>query len=67
MQHYFALGLDAAKTTLGIPMYGYSFKLCDPTNTRVGAPACGYKKDVMVEEKVDRKPGMLFYSEVGRS
>lgn len=35
-------GLDRRKIVVGLPTYGHTFKLVNPFNTKVGAPAEGY-------------------------
>ena len=60
VEQYLALGLDPSKTALGIPGYGYSFRLCDPSNMRPGAPTCGPGD----EGPVSQQPGTMFYNEV---
>lgn len=36
------MGLDKSKIIIGLPTYGHSFRLVNPFNTKLGAPAEGF-------------------------
>ncbi|KAL7031189.1 hypothetical protein ACKWTF_006928 [Chironomus riparius] len=39
VNYWMSKGLDRSKIIIGLPTYGHSFKLVNPFNTKVGAPA----------------------------
>lgn len=42
VNYWMSKGLDRSKIVVGLPTYGHSFRLVNPFNTRIGAPAEGY-------------------------
>lgn len=39
VNYWISKGLDRSKIIMGLPTYGHSFRLVNPFNTRIGAPA----------------------------
>jgi len=42
VNYWISKGLDRSKIIIGLPTYGHSFRLVNPFNTRLGAPAEDY-------------------------
>jgi chitinase len=42
VNYWMSKGLDRSKIIIGLPTYGHSFKLVNPFNTKIGAPAEDY-------------------------
>ena len=59
MEYYASKGADKDKLVMGIPTYGQSFTLHDPSNTGLNSPASKGQPG-----KYTRAAGFLAYNEV---
>ncbi|KAK0089446.1 hypothetical protein PV325_007399 [Microctonus aethiopoides] len=60
VEYWLSQGCPKNKLILGIPLYGRSLTLCDPTKTFIGADACGPGEG----GPYTREPGLLGLNEI---
>lgn len=60
INYWLSEGAPAEKLILGIPLYGRSFRLADPTQNSVGAPSTGEG----IGGQYTSQNGMIGYNEV---
>lgn len=59
MNYWVQRGADRSKLVLGVPMYGRSFQLSQPSNTNLGAPI----SNAGTAGQYSQEAGIIMYSE----